>query len=425
MTIMTDAALFDTTSDRGFAFLPTRRAAEARLQAFLPSAGKAYASKRNYDFGPDDRSNISALSPYIRHRLLLEQEVLKATLVKHSPSSAEKFIQEVFWRGYFKGWLEHRPDAWTRYRADVQHLARQLEDHGGLRKAYEQAVSGATGIDCFDAWAHELVETGYLHNHARMWFASIWIFTLGLPWQLGADFFYRHLLDGDPASNTLSWRWVGGLHTKGKTYQARASNIDTYTASRFSYPQGLAPSAPPLDEEPLGPRVPIRLADMVPDTDSPALLLITEEDCHPHTWQLGGARPVAATGLLATSKRSPLEMGEKASAFAFGAVNEGLEQAQQVFGIECSGPKSSDDWAASLIEAAAAANTETIVTAFAAIGPVQDQLEGAKPHLEAAGIRLIQVRRPYDDLTWPHATAGFFKLKTKIPKILEGLGLGR
>jgi deoxyribodipyrimidine photo-lyase len=64
----------------------------------------------------------------------------------------------------------------------------------------------------------ELVETGYLHNHARMWFASIWIFTLRLPWELGADFFLRHLLDGDAASNTLSWRWVAGLHTKGKHY---------------------------------------------------------------------------------------------------------------------------------------------------------------------------------------------------------------
>ncbi len=69
--------------------------------------------------------------------------------------------------------------------------------------------------------------TGYLHNHARMWFASIWIFTLRLPWELGADFFLRHLLDGDPASNTLSWRWVGGMQTMGKTYLARADNIAT------------------------------------------------------------------------------------------------------------------------------------------------------------------------------------------------------
>ncbi len=84
----------------------------------------------------------------------------------------------------------------------------QLAASSGLRRAYERAVEGRTGIDGFDDWARQLVETGWLHNHTRMWFASIWIFTLRLPWALGAAFFLRHLLDGDPASNTLSWRWV-------------------------------------------------------------------------------------------------------------------------------------------------------------------------------------------------------------------------
>ncbi len=95
-------------------------------------------------------------------------------------------------------------------------------------------LSGSTGIDCFDHWAQELADTGYLHNHARMWFASIWIFTLELPWQLGADFFLTRLLDADPAANTLSWRWVAGLHTPGKHYLARASNIEKFTLGRFN-----------------------------------------------------------------------------------------------------------------------------------------------------------------------------------------------
>jgi deoxyribodipyrimidine photo-lyase len=73
------------------------------------------------------------------------------------------------------------------------------------------ATFGRTGIACFDQWTGELLETGYLHNHARVWFSSIWIFTLRLPWKLGADFFIRFLNDGDSASNTLSWRWVAGL----------------------------------------------------------------------------------------------------------------------------------------------------------------------------------------------------------------------
>ncbi|BAU31831.1 deoxyribodipyrimidine photo-lyase [Microcella alkaliphila] len=82
-----------------------------------------------------------------------------------------------------------------------------------------------------------------------MWFASIWIFTLRLPWQLGADVFLRNLLDGDPASNTLSWRWVAGLQTRGKTYQATADNIARFTDGRYR-PRGLATTAEPLDGPP-------------------------------------------------------------------------------------------------------------------------------------------------------------------------------
>ena len=98
----------------------------------------------------------------------------------------------------------------------------KLAANAGLRLAFGRAVDGRTGIDGFDDWARELTATHWLHNHARMWFASIWIFTLRLPWALGADFFMRHLIDGDPASNTLSWRWVAGLHTRSKPYAARA-----------------------------------------------------------------------------------------------------------------------------------------------------------------------------------------------------------
>ncbi|MCA1943125.1 MAG: hypothetical protein LDL15_05910, partial [Yonghaparkia sp.] len=224
----------------------TRAAGLARLADFVPRAGRAYAAERNADHGPGDRSNVSTLSPWVRHRLVTERELAAAVLERHSLSAAEKFVQEVYWRTYWKGWLERRPSVWTRYAASVAPTLDTLS--AADRTTYDDAVAGRTGIDGFDHWARELVETGYLHNHARMWFASIWIFTLRLPWQLGADFFLRHLLDGDPASNTLSWRWVAGLQTVGKTYLATADNIARYTDGRFR-PRGLATAAHAIDDD--------------------------------------------------------------------------------------------------------------------------------------------------------------------------------
>ncbi len=145
---------------------------------------------------------------------------------------ARKFLQEIAWRTYFKGWLEHRPQVWTTYCEDRDAEFVRLADQPSLRRRYEAAVTGQTGIACFDHWAKTLTSQGWLHNHARMSFASIWLFALDLPLELGADFFLQHLLDGDAASNTLSWRWVGGLHTPGKTYLATQSAIETCTAGR-------------------------------------------------------------------------------------------------------------------------------------------------------------------------------------------------
>ena len=304
---------------------PTRNAGLSRLENFVPRAGKTYAQARNVDLGPDDRANISCLFPWLRHRLVCEQEVVTATLARHGLSSSEKFIQEVFWRAYFKGWLEQRPGVWSSYRYELQRVFGLLNTDTSLANRYAEAIDARTGIECFDAWVYELVSTGYLHNHSRMWFASIWIFTLQLPWQLGADFFYRHLLDGDPASNTLSWRWVGGLHTKGKTYLARPSNIERFTNGRFNPAGQLAAVAPALNEDDVGAVIPLRPADPLPQ-EQPYGLLITEEGCH--TESLGFARePSAMIGLIAANQRSPLATGDLASAFARGALEDAMNRA--------------------------------------------------------------------------------------------------
>ena len=204
-----------------------------KLEKFISNGINSYSSKRNYDFGPSNRSNISLLSPYIRKRILHEKEVINRCLEHFSLNKIEKFIQEVFWRVYWKGWLEGRVKVWENYKKDLESLISEYS-FGRKKDNYNMALQGKTGIDCFDDWVKELINYGYLHNHSRMWFASIWIHTLQLPWELGANFFLKNLIDGDPASNTLSWRWVAGLHTKGKCYMANEDNIKKFSNGRYS-----------------------------------------------------------------------------------------------------------------------------------------------------------------------------------------------
>lgn len=399
---------------------PTRDAGFRRLDEFATRAGTRYTKSRSFDFGPARRGNVSNLSPYVRHRLLLEEEVLEAVLSRHSAAAANKFVEEVFWRAYFKGWLEQHPDVWNDYRSSVSSLLAKLDATPELLRRYSKAVDGQTGIDCFDSWINELIETGYLHNHARMWFASIWVFTLGLPWQLGADLFYRHLIDGDPASNTLSWRWVCGLHTRGKTYLARASNIVKYSDGRFNPEGQLATTAPPLVESRVFPLKPIPAPQALVPGERFGLL-ITEEDSCPVPL-LEEQVPVAVLGALATKMRSPLPVGTAAGNFAYGAVADAVGRATRSLNI--SGElSSSDDWGSLLVEWATKNHLDTIATAYAPVGPVAELLANTSRQLDRYGIRLAQLRRSYDSMSWPHATRGFFKLKKKIPSLLERLDL--
>jgi len=176
----------------------TRAEAQARLERFAPNMGCDYAQGRNFDRGVGAHRDVSMLSPYIRRRLLTEQEVIATAIKSQGAEASAKFIDEVIWRSYFKGWLEQRPEVWDSYAAGLRQDLAKMQGDAGLRHAIHAAETGQTGLSYFDSWALELIETGYLHNHARMWFASIWIFTLKLPWRVGADFFLRHLLTGIP-----------------------------------------------------------------------------------------------------------------------------------------------------------------------------------------------------------------------------------
>ena len=210
-------------------FYASRAKAVEKLNQFVENNLSEYSKLRNFDFGPNNRSNISCLSPYITHGIINELEVINKSLKKYSFTKNEKFIQEVLWRTYWKGWLELRPKVWSDYLIELNNLRDEFKTNHN----YLNALQGKTDLECFNQWVNELKENNYLHNHTRMWFASIWIFTLNLPWQKGAEFFMKHLLDGDAASNTLSWRWVAGLQTKGKNYIAQSWNINKFTNNRY------------------------------------------------------------------------------------------------------------------------------------------------------------------------------------------------
>ncbi|WP_298308964.1 FAD-binding domain-containing protein [uncultured Erythrobacter sp.] len=402
-------------------FAPTRTAGLERLSDFVPHAGTAYTRTRNFDDGAAAekmRQNVSQLSPWLRAGLLGETEVIKAILEHHGPTDAESFISEVFWRIYFKGDLEQRPSIWTSYCKGRDAAFAVLDADAALAEPYTKATEGRTGISAFDHWSRELTQTGYLHNHARMWFASIWIFTLKLDWQLGADFFLRHLIDGDAASNTLSWRWVAGLHTKGKTYLARADNIARFTDRHPDGPlaaEGLAEHAEPLEE-------PIEHARSMPDlpsqcsVDAPYALLLHDEGAshgplelpHKPSLIIAAARPKA---------RSPRDIGTQARDFASQAVLNGGKAAGEAFGCEVVqwGPK---ETLASLLENA---GIECLATPYLPTGWTRSALWADLSILQQHG-ELAQLVAQLDRAAWPHAKAGFFRIKKAIPGILGELG---
>lgn len=397
---------------------PSREEGLSRLRAFVPRAGSAYAKSRNFDLGPGDRSNVSLLSPFLRHRLVGEDEVVRAVLAKHPISAADKFVQEVCWRTYWKGWLEQRPRVWSDYLSELSEDQGKTEANKDAARAYEQAITGETGIAAFDAWARELTETGYLHNHARMWFASIWIFTLKLPWTLGADFFYRHLLDGDAASNTLSWRWVAGLHTRGKHYVARADNIRQFTEGRFDPAGQLDETPEPLDGP--EPPAPARLRQPMSVThEEDVVLLVQEDDLTPERWPIAAERVKGV--VLLPADGTYRDLSSAVLSFRAAALSDAASRAQLAFSapvVSLAVP--SPDEALVLCRAQ---GVEKLVTAQVPVGPSRETYESFVAQLAGSGVAAIEVRRDWDSAFWPYARAGFFKVKERIPETLERLGL--
>jgi len=392
------------------AFSPTRAAALARMAEFLPGAGR-YAADRN--FVRPGHPNISRLSPWVQKRLVLEEEIVAAARERWSFEAVEKFVQEVYWRTYWKGWLEHRPEAWSRLVAAVPDLRESL--NAGQCSTLEAALAGRTGIAGFDDWARELVATGYLHNHARMWFASIWVFTLKLPWELGAAFFYEHLLDGDVASNTLSWRWVAGLQTPGKTYVARADNIARHTDGRHEPLAGqLAGAAFPITE-PVLPKVAPWTEDPLwtKATEGRAGLWLHPEDLAVERGELSDEKFTAINASWPVRMAARAGWSEAVATWTQAALRDGASRVAAHFGAEVT-TESSVDLAAAMVDWARAQQLKRVVAYRPFVGPWLVEAQAIESALAQAGIVLTWRRRDWDARLFPHATRGYFPFWDKV-----------
>ena len=374
-------------------FEASRAKALNQLNNFVENNLGEYSKLRNFDFGPEKRSNISCLSPYITHGIINEQEVIQKALSKFSFSKNEKFIQEVLWRTYWKGWLELRPNVWADYLIELNQIRNEFQNN----QNYLNAIEGKTNIDCFNEWVKELKENNYLHNHTRMWFASIWIFTLELPWQLGAEFFMQHLYDGDAASNTLGWRWVAGVQTQGKHYLASEWNIKKFTNNRFQNIK-LNENAPPKVSEK-------SYQIIKQDFNNPQKienknLLIFENNL---SFEITDFKENNFKKIYLVSNKNEnraIKLSEKLVKFKSHLIKD-QEQRLKNQSIDCQ-----------IIDISELTNIENYYGLYPTVGENLD-------FLNSNNLKIDFLYRNLDQLAWQYCNKGFFNFKNYIPKIVS------
>ena len=371
-------------------FKTSRKEALEVLENYVEKEISNYNSKRNFDFGPSNRENVSCLSPYITHRLITEYEITKKVLSKHSHQKVEKYIQEIFWRVYWKGWLELRPKVWSDFIEDLK----TIEEN----KNYQKAINAQTDIKCFNDWVQELKENNYLHNHTRMWFASIWIFTLNLPWQKGAEFFMKHLLDGDAASNTLSWRWVAGLQTKGKHYIAQAWNISKFTNNKYQKVELNENALPLTDTREYKLKAPeISKEDIGSDT-----LLFFENDLNIESLKLKKYQNIFC--IFLSNERRKIKLDEKVINYKKKIIDDQTKRFSDTKVLE-------ETQFEELAE-----KTKKFDIIYPSIG---ENLSFLKLIKKKKNLEYNFLVREGDEFCWQFSNKGYFNFKSNIPKIIQ------
>ena len=372
----------------------SREGALKQLDAFINSELANYSFKRNFDLGPKDKSNVSCLSPYISHRLITEYEVAKTVLAKFPYQKVEKYIQEIFWRVYWKGWLELRPQVWTDF----------IEDLKGLKEDdnYKKAINGETQIECFNDWVKELKENNYLHNHTRMWFASIWIFTLNLPWQKGAEFFMKHLFDGDAASNTLSWRWVAGLQTKGKHYVAQSWNISKFTNNKYKNVKLNENALPVTDKR----EYKLNPLNFITEDNSNENLLVFENELNLENKNLKKYKNIYLV-LLSNDVRK-LKLEQKVLDYKSEIINDQKKRFEDL----------------QIIDEVKFQTLITEINSFDVVHPcIGENFSFLNTIRKKRNLELNFILSEEDKFSWQFSNKGYFNFKNNIPKILTSFNL--
>ena len=376
-------------------FEASRAKALDKLNNFVENNLSEYSKLRNFDYGPDNRSNISCLSPYITHGIINEKEVIKKSLDKFSFAKNEKFIQEVLWRTYWKGWLELRPSVWTDFLIELKKIKGDFQNN----QNYKTAIDGKTNVECFNYWVNELKENNYLHNHTRMWFASIWIFTLNLPWQLGAEFFMQHLYDGDAASNTLGWRWVAGVQTQGKHYLASEWNIKKFTNNRFSNIK-LNENAPPKISEKKYSILKQNFTN--PENIDQNNLIIFENNLCFETSDFQNNKFKKFYIISNKNENRCIKLSEKVLKFKSSLIQD-QEQRFKNQSIDCE-----------VIDISEIKKIEKAVGLYPTVGENLD-------YLNSNTFKINFLYRELDQNSWQYCNKGFFNFKNYIPKIISTL----
>jgi deoxyribodipyrimidine photo-lyase len=199
-------------------FEPTYAAARERLEIFAPAQ---YTKTRNSLNGA-----VTQLSPYITHGIITIPQTVAVLLQRFKLNFDDKIIFELAWREFFH-------HVWGELDDDIFKNIRPAPWTGRYsKKIPDDVLTATTGIPAIDCAVAQLYTEGYLHNHARMWLASYLVHLRKVEWQVGADWLYSHLLDGDLASNHLSWQWVAATFS-AKPYLFNAENVAKYAPANW------------------------------------------------------------------------------------------------------------------------------------------------------------------------------------------------